>query len=174
MSALAKNPDRPALREHVPGELRCAALRARLAALAHGDWAGIDEAAWDSPSWKEAAREYHANRPPGRDADDPGIVRARRRLADDVSFKRTWHEINAARLHGQAAETRVEALVFGLREGLAALPKNPERLRRLSELNAEQLCAVCDRLQNFQSHIAPAWTPNEVQALVVIWSKRHG
>jgi hypothetical protein len=77
-----------------------------------------------------------------------------------------------SRPSGAAAST-VEALIFGLRDGLAALPKNPERLRRLSELNAEQLCAVCERLQNFQTHIAPAWTPNEVKALVAIWNKRH-
>jgi len=173
MSALAKNPDRPALREYVPGELRCAALRARLVALARSDWAGIAEAAWDSPSWKEAAHEYHANRQPRRNPDDPGIVRARRRLADDVSFKRAWHEINAARLHGQAAQTRVEALVFGLRNGLAALPKNPDRLRWLSELNAEQLKAVCRRVQNFNPEIATPWSSEEVVALITKWRELH-
>jgi hypothetical protein len=72
------------------------------------------------------------------------------------------------------AASTVEALVFGLRDGLAALPKNPNRLRRLSELNAEQLRAVCERVQNFQTHIAPAWRPNEVKALIAIWSNRHG
>jgi hypothetical protein len=88
-----------------------------------------------------------------------------------VSLDRAWHELYGRR-SGAAAST-VESIVFGLREGLAALPKNPDRLRRLSEVNAEQLRAVCERLQNFQTHIAPAWTPNEVKALVVIWSKRH-
>jgi hypothetical protein len=173
MSALAKNPNRPALREYVPGELRCAAFPARLAALAHGDWASIAEAAWDSPSWKEAAREYHANRQPRRDPDDPGIVRGRRRLADDVSIERAWHEINAARLHGQAAETTVEALMYSLRKGTEAL-KNPDAQRRLSALSKAQLREVCGRLQNFEPHIAPAWTPKEVKVLVAIWRQIHG
>jgi hypothetical protein len=71
---------------------------------------------------------------------------------------------------GRAAPSTVEAVIFGLRDGLEALPTNPERLRRLSELSAEQLCAVCERLQNFKAHIGPAWSPQEVQALVDIWS----
>jgi hypothetical protein len=173
MSALAKNPDCPALRECVPGELRCAALRTRLAVLAHSDWADIAEAAWDLPSWKEAAREYHANRPPRRDADDPGIVRARRRLADDVSFERAWHEINAARLRGQAVETTAEALMYSLRKGTEAL-KNPDAQRRLSGLSKSQLREVCGRLQNFKPHVAPAWMPKEVKTLVAIWRQIHG
>jgi hypothetical protein len=129
---------------------------------------------WAEPSWREEALEYHKNR-----GDRVGIApyapehlaRLRRLTDDSVSLDRAWHELHGRR-SGAAAST-VEALVIGLREGLAALPKNPKRLRRLSELNAEQLRAVCERLQNFQSHIAPAWTPNEVMALVVIWSKRH-
>ena len=132
----------------------------------------ITDDAWAAPGWREASLEYHKHRG-GRVSTTSyapkHLARLRRLMDDDVSLDRAWHELNA----GAAAST-VEALVFGLRDGLAALPKNPDRLRRLSELNAEQLCAVCERLQNFQSHIAPAWTPNEVKALIAIWSKRHG
>jgi hypothetical protein len=71
---------------------------------------------------------------------------------------------------GGAAASTVEALMFELREGIEALPTNPERLRRLSELSEEQLRAVCERLQNFKPHIASTWSPQEVQALVDIWS----
>jgi hypothetical protein len=71
---------------------------------------------------------------------------------------------------GRAAPSTVEALIFALRDGLEPLPTNPDRLWRLSELSGEQLCAVCERLQNFKPHIAPAWSPQEVQALVDIWS----
>jgi len=135
----------------------------------------IADDAWAAPSWREAALEYHKHRG-GRVSitsyAPEHLARLRLLTDDDVSLDRAWDELNC-RASGAAAST-VEALMFGLRDGLAALPKNPERLRRLSELNAEQLCAVCYRLQNFQPHIAPAWTPNEVQALVVIWSKRHG
>jgi hypothetical protein len=128
----------------------------------------------DAPVWHEAALEYHKARD-GRVSIVPyapeHLARLRRLMDDDISLDRAWHE-----LHGRAsgaAASPVEALVSGLRDGLVALSKNPERLRRLSELNAEQLRAVCERLQDFQPHIAPAWTPNEVRALVVIWSKRH-
>jgi len=74
----------------------------------------------------------------------------------------------------RAASSTVEALVFGLRDGIEALPTNPDRLWRLSRLSAEQLLAVCERLQTFKPHIAPAWSPEEVQALVDIWSASRG
>jgi hypothetical protein len=72
-----------------------------------------------------------------------------------------------------APQPTVEALVFGLREGIAALAAHPDRQRRLSELSRKQLCEVCGRIQIFKLHIAPAWTPDEVQALVAIWGKIH-
>jgi len=130
--------------------------------------------AWAAPGWREAALEYHKHR--GNRASiapyaPEHLARLRRLMGDSVSLERAWHELNGR--PSKAAAATVEALVFGLRDGLAALPKNPDRLRRLSELNAEQLCAVCERLQNFQPHIAPAWTPDEVQALIAIWSKRN-
>jgi hypothetical protein len=47
--------------------------------------------------WAEAAREYHANRPPMPDPKNPDVVRARARarrlLEPGVSFERAWHEI---------------------------------------------------------------------------------
>jgi hypothetical protein len=63
--------------------------------------------------------------------------------------------------------------MFGLRDGIEALPTNSERLRRLSELSADQLKEVCARLQNFKPTIAPPWTADEVEALVTIWAKSH-
>jgi hypothetical protein len=72
------------------------------------------------------------------------------------------------------AQSTVEALVLGLREGVAALATHPDRQQRLSELSRSQLSEVCERLQNFKLHIAPAWTSDEVQALVAIWGATHG
>jgi hypothetical protein len=72
-----------------------------------------------------------------------------------------------------AAPTTVEALMLGLRDGIEALPTNPDRLRRLSELNAEQLRLVCERLQRFKPNFAPVWSSEEVQALVDIWGRIH-
>jgi hypothetical protein len=74
---------------------------------------------------------------------------------------------------GRAASMTVEALMFGLRDGIDALPIKPERLRRLSELSADQLKEICARLQNFKPTIARPWTADEVNALVAIWAKSH-
>jgi hypothetical protein len=74
---------------------------------------------------------------------------------------------------GRAASMTVEALMFGLRDGIDALPIKPERLRRLSELSADQLKEICARLQNFKSTIARPWTADEVNALIAIWAKSH-
>jgi hypothetical protein len=131
--------------------------------------------AWAASGWREAALDYHKARD-RRVSVAPyapeEIARLRPLMDDSVSLDRAWHELNR-RASGAAAST-VEALMFGLRDGLMAVSKNPDRLRRLSELNAEQLRAVCERLQDFKPHIAPAWRPNEVRALIALWSKRHG
>jgi hypothetical protein len=144
-------------------------------AWAAPSWREVAHAAWAAPGWREAALEYHKHR--GSRASivpyaPEHLARLRRLLDDNVSLDRAWHELN--RRESAAAASTIEALMFGLRDGLVALSKSPDQLRRLSELNAEQMRAVCERLQNFQPHIAPAWRPNEVKALIAIWSKRHG
>jgi len=103
---------------------------------------------------------------------DRRLERLRRLLLDNVSLERAWTELN--RGDGQAPQATVEALVYGLRDGIDALPTKPERLRRLSELSADQLKEVCARLQNFKPTIARPWTADEVDALVSIWIKSHG
>jgi hypothetical protein len=142
--------------------------------MLQADITTTEDDAWDAPVWREAALEYHEAR--GKRVSiapyaPEHLARLRRLMDDDVSLERAWHELHGGR-SGAAAAT-VEALVFGLRDGLAALPKNPDRLRRLSELNAEQLKAVCHRVQNFNPEIATPWSSEEVEALVGIWSKRH-
>jgi len=100
---------------------------------------------------------------------DPRFNRLRELLDnDDIPVECVWAELNKP--NGRAPQPTVEAQMFGLRHGLEALPTNPDRLRRLSELCEEQLRAVCDRLQDFKPHVAPAWSPEEVRALVDIWS----
>lgn len=91
--------------------------------------------------------------------------------ADDVSLERAWSELNQARRGHGAPQPTVEALVFGLREGIEALPTKPDRLRRLSRLSEKQLREVCSRVRNFKPHIARAWTPEEVEALCLIWKE---
>jgi hypothetical protein len=115
------------------------------------DWAGVTAGAWEAPSWKQAAVDYHKVRD-GRHS----IV-----------------EIRVARAREGAAASTVEALMLGLRDGIDVLPANPERLRQLSELSETQLHEVCARLQNFKPTIARPWTADEVAALVKIWAKSH-
>ena len=129
---------------------------------------------WDAPSWREAAVAYHKDRNGRRlsvEIEPKRLARQRRLLLSEVSLERAWHELN--RGDGRAPQATVEALVYGLRDGIDALPTKPERLRRLSELSADQLKEVCARLQNFKPTIARPWTADEVDALVSIWAKSH-
>ena len=54
---------------------------------------------WDAQSWRDAAVEYHRDRP-GRLAVEielKRIVRLRRLMADDMSIDRAWHELRDSR-----------------------------------------------------------------------------
>jgi hypothetical protein len=98
---------------------------------------------------------------------DPRLDCLRRLLEDeDVSLERAQHEIMRAK---PAPEATIDALVYSLRRGINELT-SPDAKRRLSELSEDQLRAVCERLRNFKPEIASAWTPEEVEALTVIWS----
>lgn len=67
-----------------------------------------------------------------------------------------------------AASSTIEALVWSLRQGTAALIE-PDTRRRISELNSKQLSEVGARLQRFKPHIAPSWSPENVVQLVMTW-----
>jgi hypothetical protein len=98
---------------------------------------------------------------------DPRLDCLRRLLEDeDVSLERAQHEIMRAK---PAPEATIDALVYSLRRGINELT-SPDAKRRLSELSEDQLRAVCERLRNFKPEIASAWTPEEVEALTIIWS----
>jgi hypothetical protein len=73
------------------------------------------------------------------------------------------------RLRGRAAHSTVDALMYSLRRGIEAITESDNQ-RRLAELSEDQLLAVCQRLQNFKPNIASAWPPEEVEAIVSIWS----
>src|SRR5262245_52894044 len=85
-------------------------------------------------------------------------------------IERAYEELNQL---NHAVASTVEALMYSLRRGVDELAK-PDTQRRLSELSEDQLRAVCERLQNFKPEIAPAWTPEEIEALTSIWSAVHG
>ena len=87
-------------------------------------------------------------------------------MDDGVSIERAYTELN--RRDGAAAST-VEAFVWSLRERGPSALQEPATRRRLSELNQTQLREVCGRVQKFKPHIARAWSPGEVAALIAIW-----
>ncbi len=66
----------------------------------------------------------------------------------------------------------VEALVFSLRDGIAALGR-PATLLRLSDLSDAQLREVAVRVQKFKPEIAQPWTPENVEVLIVARSWVH-
>jgi hypothetical protein len=92
-------------------------------------------------------------------------------LDENVSLELTWSEIQASR--GRAAASTVEALLYSLRAGGAALAC-PHARRRLAELAEAQLHEVCARLQKLDPNIARAWTSIEVELLVAVWSDLYG
>ena len=96
--------------------------------------------------------------------------RPERALERTPGIERAYAELNQL---NHAAASTVEALMYSLRRGVDELTK-PDTQRRLSELSEDQLRAVCERLQNFKPEIAPAWTPEEIEALTNIWSAVHG
>jgi hypothetical protein len=54
---------------------------------------------WDGPSWRDAAVEYHRDRP-GRLAVEielKRLARLRRLMVDDMSIDRAWHELRDSR-----------------------------------------------------------------------------
>src|SRR5262245_12090298 len=101
---------------------------------------------------------------------DHRLERLRQLLESEVSLERAWHELK--RGDGQAPQATVEALVYGLRRGVSELVK-PDAQRRLSELNEDQLGAVCLRVQAFKPNIAPAWSADDADLLISAWGKFH-
>ena len=122
---------------------------------------------WDDKNWKTAAREYHparGNRTLIVELEPERLAQLRRLMADNISLDRTWAELNQ-RQRVDAPQATVEALMFSLRSGVAAL-STPDTQRRLSELDLEQVREVCGRVQNFKQHIAPPWTEADVGLLI--------
>jgi hypothetical protein len=97
--------------------------------------------------------------------DPPDPKRLRRLLDEDVSLERAWHELNEARKR-LAPQVTVEALMFSLRSGGAALGSEDVR-ERLSRMSETQLHEICARLRKLA--IARPWTPEETTLLTELW-----
>jgi hypothetical protein len=103
--------------------------------------------------------------------NDPKLERLRQLLDDEISLERTCHVV-ALNAHEAPAAT-VDALMFSLRSGVDAL-RNPSTLSRLARLSESQARDVAERVRKFKPNIAPAWELDAVEALLEIWSVRHG
>ena len=98
-------------------------------------------------------------------ADAATLKRLSRLLDDDISLERAWHELNETRKR-PAPQVTVEALMFSLRSGGAALAREDVR-ERLSRMSETQLHEICARLRKLA--IARAWTPEETTLLTELW-----
>jgi hypothetical protein len=119
----------------------------------------------DDADWWQLCRE--ADRRAASRPVDAKTLRARRLLADDISYDRAYGEIMRDR---PAPEAMVDALMFSLRRGVNELSQ-PDTLRRLSALDGDQVKQVCRRVQAFQPEIAEPWSTKEVDALISAWRR---
>jgi hypothetical protein len=100
-----------------------------------GDWAAQ---AWNSPTWKRAAHDYHQARA-GHvlivETAPEKLAQLRRLMGDDVSHGAAWAEFSDPR-NRPTPKATVDAVVFAVRErGLTAL-KEPAVKERLAGCDA--------------------------------------
>jgi hypothetical protein len=133
---------------------------------------------WSGPNWRAAAVEYHkecGSRVSLVEYNPAELARLRSLLNGRASLERAKAEIQAHHeRQRKAASSTIEALMLGLRERGTAALQEPKVLRRLSQLDDQQLRDVAVRLQKLKPHIAPAWTPGEIAVLFAVRGKVHG
>jgi hypothetical protein len=135
------------------------------------DWPAVAAGAWEGPSWKATARECHEARQRGGGKPQPPDPQLLALLDPGISLEQAQRRLLERHRSGAAAST-VEALAYSLRRRIHALTA-PATLERLSKLNERQLSEVVQGVQNFKQKIAPAWTPDEAEALIEIWGESH-
>jgi hypothetical protein len=94
-------------------------------------------------------------------------------LCREVDRKAAARPQDRRQRDGRAPEAMVEALMYSLRRGVGELA-GPDTQRRLSALSEDQLQAVCQRVQAFQSNIAEPWSADDADLLISAWGKFHG
>jgi hypothetical protein len=138
-----------------------------------GEWAAD---AWNSPTWRQAAADYHRARAGHiliAEIPPEDLARLRRLMNDDVSLERAWAEINhaARERYNEAPEATYNAVVYELRtHGLPQL-KNQNCQRRLSHLSTAQLKNLIASLQQWRSQY-PKVTDELLTALGAICDGR--
>ena len=152
----------------------------------------MDDPAWQS--WKQAARDYHANRPQssvilqGRTWDEvcadadrklakqnqtPELLNLRRLRDSTSTLDGLWHAINNDRRKAGAPVATVEAAAFMLRDGIASL-KSEKLLAWIAQLSKSQMKEIAIRLSKERwskngSKRVPPWEPDEIDAFIKVW-----
>jgi hypothetical protein len=111
-----------------------------------GEWAAD---AWNSPTWKLAAHEYHQARG-GHflvvETPLERLAQLRRLMGDDVSLNAAWHELNDP-CNRPTPKAAVDAVVFAVRKrGLAAL-KEPAMKERLARCDAAARAKINEQIE---------------------------
>jgi hypothetical protein len=117
-------------------------------------------------------RRADAKRAAERQHGSADMLRLRRLLDDNISLERAWAELNQGR-RADAPQATVEALLFSLRDGIAALGQS-ETVHRLSELSPAQLREVAVRVQKFKPEISQPWASEDVEVLLAARCRVHG
>jgi hypothetical protein len=71
-----------------------------------------------------------------------------------------------------AAQSTIDALMYSLRSGTAAL-KRKDAKQRIACLDERQLHACCKQLQHRRPDIAKSLSKDEVEMLVAVWAACH-
>ena len=150
----------------------------------------MDDPAWQS--WKQAARDYHANRPQssvilqGRTWDEvcadadrklaarnqtPSTLNARRLLDTASNLDSMWHGIHRSKVGAPIAT--FEAAAFMLRDGIASL-KSEKLLAWIAQISESQMKEIAIRLSKERwskngSKRVPPWEPDEIDAFIKVW-----
>jgi hypothetical protein len=132
--------------------------------------------AWDSPSWRKAAREYHdarGGRPLIVDRDPKHAAFLRRLLAREISLDHAWGELSRAarERYNEAPKVTYDAAVHELRtDGIAGLGK-PNCQRRLADLSIAQFKDLMASLQQWRGQY-PNVSDELLTALAEIYDAR--
>jgi hypothetical protein len=117
-------------------------------------------------TFEDACRKADRRRKPD------GLDHLRGLLDEGVSLEQAYQNVVVLNAN-EAPQATIEALTYALRRGVEEL-FNESTLVRLARLSESQAKQVAERLRKFKPNIAVAWKLDEVEALLRIWSLRHG
>ena len=114
--------------------------------LASKSWKEIAAEAWDGPSWKRAALEYHharGDRTLTVETPPESLKRLRRLM--DFTFEQAYREINDPK-NRPTPQVTVEAVIQTVRERGLAVLKEPANVERLERCDAAAMAEIERRI----------------------------